>query len=240
VFPQPPALKTLLRQASWLNRAGRVDRSACCELRASEAWPHASMKSAPTSGKRGSRRASARVWREAAGECKISAAYLASLHDQRKPRTLIGDWRSGKSNAMRDGDKRRKADTPAPRRHDAPMPDAILQHNPNKGACWTKKLGLWTDWSQTTRVERWRLHPRLAQHFLICSGCGQKFGKLFMPLCSIAEGHDADLAEGWVRMIDRIHDETCLPIPPPFIAHRSKLIDRYGALFQGRRLLCVK
>ena len=113
--------------------------------------------------------------------------------------------------------------------------------NPNKGAPQTKFLGLWEHWSQTIRIERWRLHDRLAQHFLMCPGCDQKFRKLFMPLCTNDEARDADLAEAWINQLDAHQRIGRAPLPPSLMAHRSSLLDRYRLLFTtGRRLVCRK
>ena len=105
-------------------------------------------------------------------------------------------------------------------------------------------LGLWGDWSQTIRVERRRLHERLAQHFLICpnsrsgskgkSGgegsqhCLSKVMKLFMPLCTPQEAADADLAEGWINLLDARRKAIRIPLPPSLMAQRALLINRYG------------
>ncbi|MCH7849135.1 MAG: hypothetical protein IIB53_12315 [Planctomycetes bacterium] len=108
--------------------------------------------------------------------------------------------------------------------------------NPNKGAPQTKFLGLWEHWSQTIRIERWRLHDRLAQHFLMCPSCNQKFRKLFMPMCTREETRDADLAQAWINQLDA-HQR----VKPSLTAHRATLLDRYGLLFTtGRRLVCRK
>ena len=113
--------------------------------------------------------------------------------------------------------------------------------NPNKGAPQTKILGLWEHWSQTIRIERWRLHDRLAQHFMICPGCNQKFRKLFMPMCTEAEAHDADLAEAWINQLDVRCRITHAPLPVSLMAQRASILDRYGLLFTtGRRLVCRK
>ncbi len=135
--------------------------------------------------------------------------------------------------------------------------------NPNKGAPQTKFLGLWEHWSQTIRIERWRLHDRLAQHFLICpnspsllspsplgrgvrgegssTSCLHKVRKLFMPMCTRDEARDADLAEAWINQLDARCRITCAPLPASLMAQRASLLDRYRLLLTtGRRLVCRK
>jgi hypothetical protein len=170
--------------------------------------------------------------------------------------------------------------------------------NPNAGATRTKKLGLYAagdnaglaeEWRQTIRIERWRLHERLAYHYLTCpfgsnlpSRAGRRAGregsstssslrdsvspslpsstsslrlsissslrppclrrvtKLFLPLCTEAELLDAELAEGWIKLLDATAAASRIPLPRELLAHRAKLIDRYGLLFGGstRPLRC--
>ena len=83
----------LSRRASWVNRAGNIDRSACMELRASELWRSidpAKFKSARTTS-----------GRQARASITINTAFIFKLHQSRFPRTLIGDQRTPKSNAMK-------------------------------------------------------------------------------------------------------------------------------------------
>ena len=61
-----------------------------------------------------------------------------------------------------------------------------------------------------------------------------------MPLCTKAEVLDAELAEGWIRMTDARYKAIRKPLPPEVIEMRHKLIQRYGLLFRGRRLVCRK
>jgi len=93
-------------------------------------------------------------------------------------------------------------------------------------------------WTQTLTLERWRLHERLAQHFLICGppadgeaqtpgggGCGEKYVKLFLPLCTEAEARDAMLAFQWLLLRGRVRGRLVMGteddpqrvgyIPPP-------------------------
>ena len=63
--------------------------------------------------------------------------------------------------------------------------------------------------------------------------------KLFMPLCSAQEAADADLAEGWINLLDARYRAARIPLSPSLMAQRALLITRYGLLFtDGRRLLC--
>jgi hypothetical protein len=268
-----PTLNTLDQQPSWVNRAGRVDRSACVELRAGDIWrdvPKDQWRSLPSPIGRGvggegggevvKRRAFARTntltpalshrkrgktrsHREAHATFTIDARRLARLHDTRLPQQLAGDFRTRKSNAMRS--------------------HIIVDHvsfaaNPNRGATRCKKLGLWSGrepfysispttrdgWAQMVRIERWRLHEKLAQHFLICPRCKRKYLKLFLVLVREEEMRDAHLAEGWINMFDALRDAPGSPgslrTDRRLLEFRAKLINRYGLLFRDRGLLCKK
>lgn len=158
----PPALRTFDRKPSWVNNAGRVDRAACMEVRASELWrlldsPHW-MESRTSAG------------RLAHATIAIDAALLARLHDTRNPRLLLGDLRTPKSNAMKgphDPYRRRHVNRA---RGDQPwtaLDDAleVRYTNPNKGAARSKMLALWDGsevgyestgpWKQDVRIEKW-------------------------------------------------------------------------------------
>ena len=116
-----------------------------------------------------------------------------------------------------------------------------IHSNPNKGASRTKMLGLWEAWQQTIRIERHRLHKNLAQHFLICPTCNNKFLKLFLPLCTKTEMLDADTAEAWLNQLDFQQQIIHTPLPAWLMAHRASLINRYGLLFRSeRKLICRK
>ncbi|MCH8164765.1 MAG: hypothetical protein IH889_04080 [Planctomycetes bacterium] len=280
-FPPSPPLGTLNQRPSWVNLTGRVDRSACLELRASEVWPHVRFTAPPREAASGRRMVPVpAAFKEASGTLQISAHFLYRLHTGRLPRRLRGDMRTTKSNVMR----RHLHSAPGPaaggegslpsppgrgvggegseRKH-LRIHDPGPAFNPNKGATFRwggKMLGLWADWSQTIRVERWRLHERLAQHFLICPGCvdrareqsrgvsprsasarggSVKVMKLFMPLCTAQEAADADLAEGWINLLDGRCRTAGIPLSPSLMAQRALLITHYGLLFtDGRRLLC--
>ncbi len=156
----PLELPTLDQKPSWTNRAGRVDRSACFVLRCSTLWRDAEYQPA------------ARVVRglETRGRITLIADHLAHLVRTRQPRTLRGDRRTQKSNALT------QARLPRPPLH---LPD---------------------DWSQTFTIERWRLHANLAQHFFACPRCGERALMLFLPQCTEAEQRDAHFAAAYLRL----------------------------------------
>ena len=242
----PPPLRTRHAQPSWVNRSGSIDRSACVELRASDIWPFAAFATIAHPCHHGARNPGlVHGYREAASEINVSARFLARRQANHRPRHLQGDLRTTKSNVMRpsflpplpvgegggEGLQRKHV------RIHRPTPAL----NPNKGAPQTKFLGLWEHWSQTIRIERWRLHDRLAQHFLICPGCNQKFRKLFMPMCTNVEARDADLAEEWINQLDARCRITRAPLPASLMAQRASILDRYSLLFTtGRQLVCRK
>lgn len=62
--------------------------------------------------------------------------------------------------------------------------------------------------------------------------------KLFLIVCSEAEAHDAEMAEGWVKLLDARAAAARQSLSATLMQHRAKLIERYGLLFYGRRLLC--
>ena len=82
--------------------------------------------------------------------------------------------------------------------------------------------------------------PPSHEHYLICPQCRTKRKKLFMVLAFEQEIADAELAEGWLKLIDahplwrrrRLTD-------PDLIARCAALPARYGVLFRDRRLLCA-
>jgi hypothetical protein len=213
VNPIPPALQTFADRPSWLNRAGRVDRSACIELKASDLW-----RLVPDGDWRPlTRRAQSGPHLLADTRASVTAYQLADLHDARNPFTLKGDRRTPKSNAMK-----------SPRRISGGA-------NPNKGQSRIKMLGLPTDWSQALTIQRWRLHPQLAQHFFACPSCKQRALKLFLPLCTQPELRDALTAQLWLGSNEKriARSSTLRP-------QASDLIARYGPLFPPRRLVCRK
>lgn len=147
-LPNPPRLKTLATKPTWVNRAGRVDRSACMELRASELRQGVIFRKEPRTNDPAKPIMSAMV--------RVSAPLIAHLHAQRQPFALSGDKRTQKSNAMKD-------------RKYPVVTDSL--HNPNKGAARTKHLALNAEghfagvWEQTVRIERHerrRARPRIS------------------------------------------------------------------------------
>ena len=300
-----PPLATLELKPTWVNRSGRVDRTACVEIRAGELWPHATFREVKRHRKSGEA-----SYLEAVSTITLAARFLHKLHVDRNPLTLQGDWRTSKANALKSPgrghspvdlktgrpegqsakpaglqaskpapprggtDERYPFDVAAQRRayekydgvfvRDHPLPAG----NPNRGAPFTgsgKQIGLRADWTQEISIERWRLHEKLAKHFLVCPGtglplplgegegegqseftcssnrfrgCCRKAAKLFTPVCSIQESNDSELAEGWVKMVDARYTAACRPMPPTVIEMRHRLLERYGLLFRGRRLVC--
>ena len=99
--PLPPTLETFFPQPSWQNRSGRIDRSACLELRISDVKAHADLRPVSASPQPGRQRPQSRVLLEAAGIVTITADDLLRYHNRRQPRHLSGDYRTAKSNAMR-------------------------------------------------------------------------------------------------------------------------------------------
>jgi hypothetical protein len=241
-MPPPPFLATLASKPSWVNRSNNTDRSACCEVRASELWR--CIEAGHWKKSRSSSR-NACSQRQAVARIIITARMLKDLHNHRMPRELIGDRRSFKSNVMK---------------------GRVPGSNPNKGASREKKLGLWgageigfpaAGWSQELRVERWLRFPLSSlqsfcatvsvrasapprnQHFLICPGCETKVVKLFLPLTTQAEEDDAELAEGWVRLIEAHPKFRLQRTRDPVVRDLcDRIVNRYGLLFRGRKLLC--
>ncbi|MFG0329753.1 MAG: hypothetical protein ACF8PN_07640 [Phycisphaerales bacterium] len=153
-----PALETLERKASWLNRAGAVDRSACFELRAAEVWGNGydeEIAFEPFEWRPGVRREwtdedalfghelpDAR-WREvfqvaveparheATALVWIGETTVARRDDRRLPRVLKGDRRTRKSNAMRAWGRNQPKTGPGE-----------VAENPNRGATRLKRVGL--------------------------------------------------------------------------------------------------
>lgn len=228
-----PPLPSLHTKPSWVNRAGRVDRSACVELRASEikrllemnfrrrgqwlglGWGAVAGETRDTAGLEGS------------ATCTIHAEFLEKLHASRLPRALVGDYRTGKANVM-------KSRFVHP--HKVSQPDAP---NPNKGASQQKVIHLPPAdgeqlWSQTLTLQRWRLHEKLAQHFLVCPRCQQRTMKLFLILCTPDEAADAAYVAIYLRHLqinERNH---------PGSALESQLVSRYAALFPPRQFQCAR
>jgi hypothetical protein len=162
---QIPNLATLHDRPSWCNSQLRPDRAAAFEVRASALWRSAAFRPAPS-----------HLGRVSTAIVNLPASFLADLHNHLDPRRLAGDFRSGRSHAMRPqswgpprlGGKKRPGRIFAPG-----APDHLLCPNPNKGACREKMLGFPPDWSQPLRLEMWKYnlthrHRLLLMPFLIC------------------------------------------------------------------------
>ena len=67
-----------------------------------------------------------------------------------------------------------------------------------------------------------------------------------MVLATKQEVADAELAEGWIKLLEARLAASRVPISPENAVHRAQLIDRYGMLFRsgggggGRQLICKK
>lgn len=158
-LPKVPKLPTLHDRPSWVCWSGRVDRSACAEVRVGEVWRRVeAFKRAPTF-----------AGREALGSVVMHPRWLRKLHAERKPRELQGDYR-WKSHAMQPvrGWNRAKRWERSLKDLAAPTCDAEgvgaggghggtrLIANPNRGATLEKMFGLPVDeWEQELTVERW-------------------------------------------------------------------------------------
>lgn len=199
--PPIPRLTSLDQRASWCNRAGRVDRSACFTLTAAKLW-----RLIPEDG--WSRRfGTTHTTRHADAEPKAKRLVSSDRHDTpsprrpdriglitlaaedlwfrhrfEKPNPLRGDYRTTKSSALKAGADatrwwREVSNTPAGRMKPGQLdPPAI---NPNRGAGFSrglKMLGLSAEWSTTLTIERYAQHDKLKQHFLVCPVCGPGMG----------------------------------------------------------------
>lgn len=182
-LPAVPNLRTLHQRPSWVSWSGRIDRSACAEVRVGEV--RAQMEALEPV-----RSLSSDC--EARGRVVMHARWLWMLHQKRKPREIQGDYR-WKSHAMQpvrgwDRDKRWKRslkDLAGPDM--GPERSKILLANPNRGACQEKMLGLAADWEQELTVEHWfvakvsdeayvlpnlreKWDRRIRRYFLMCPG----------------------------------------------------------------------
>lgn len=152
--PPVHALSLLNRTPSWVNRAGRVDRCACLEVRASELWPLI-----PSHNWNAVRTATDLL---AHAPFTVTTRLLQHLHDQRLPRRFTGDLRTPKSNAMkssRDPQRRRRLNRKKGEQPWTALPDVsdALYCNPNHGAARSKIIALPDcTWRQDVRIERWR------------------------------------------------------------------------------------
>jgi hypothetical protein len=171
--PPPPLLESFDRPPTWLNRAGRVDRSACFTLRVATYWrtlPDDAWRDQRTNDHLRRRRP------ERVGTIELCAHDLWVLHRFENPRPLEGDRRTTKSNAMRVGKGRERAEPApySPSSSSSPSPSPLIP-NPNRGVGFSmglKMLGLPAAWESTLTIERYRQHARLSQHFWVCPVCG--------------------------------------------------------------------
>ena len=209
----PPTLATFPQRASWLNRASRIDRSACVELKASDLW----RSIAERHWQRKTRKVQGKSHLIAQTTTSVTAHQLQSRHDEKPSFTLQGDLRTEKSNALK---------------HAGLSPSGA---NPNKGQSRTKRLGLPTDWSQELTLQSWRMHARLIQHFFACPQCDQRALKLFLPLCTEEELRDALTAQRWLN-----NNQKRIATSSTLRPQASKLIARYAVLFEPRSLHCRK
>ncbi len=314
---EPPTLATLFIRASWLNRAGRIDRSACVEVSAAELrhlvvwndprfnhsapqhadeadrehegrdsmWQrlhHATTPRSPTQTRswihprsqsqtqratdgQGSAQQTAAVngrvtsrgfTKDVCGHVYVGRGDLMTLHRQRMPRTLRGDWRTGKSNAIRPTDDssegRLRAEKLRRRQRASWNPQSSsgggssarafdeadgLPGNPNKGATITKVLVLPKDWGQVIDVRLRRMNAILSRHYLVCPICRRCVVKLFMPLATRSEMRDAQIARLWLRGL--CDPSRGRPNAPGSEAERA-VVERYGALLEpeSRQLRC--
>ena len=249
-----PSLPTFPQQASWLNRAGRIDRSACLELKASDLWRTIPPPPAPDGWQKTSRKRKGKSYLLAQATITLGAYDLQDLHDSKPPQTLQGDHRTKKSNALKPHPQ------PSPRSprssnvgnlpgNELPgdsLPGGSLpgdelpglssgEGNPNKGPSRTKKLGLPTTWTQDLLIQRWRMHANLNQHFFACPRCQQRALKLFLPLCTEQELRDALTANLWLNQ-----NQQRIARSPTLRPQASQLIARYAPLFEPRSLQCRK
>ncbi|MBI1338213.1 MAG: hypothetical protein GC164_14815 [Phycisphaera sp.] len=164
-----------------------------------------------------------------------------------QPRVLKGDWRTARSQAMREhpGQKavyRNHINRSSGHKAEGwpslgfAIGDEHLPDNPNRGAARSKILPLGEDWTQTVRIERWRLHALLLDAFLICPVCKAKYKKLFLPMCTQDEWRDAEFARLWLES----HAKRITTAPPDSVTRQTahRLVERYGLLFPPRRFVC--
>ena len=187
--PTPPTLLSLDTKPSWHNRAGRVDRSACFTLTASQLWRQVpdddwayrlGLRPGPA-GTRQNRPQDACPKPHHFGKCDRYATFtlyarsLWLMHKWENPYPLRGDFRSIKSNAMRAHIPRNKSSQLIQgTRNDSILGDGPI--NPNRGVGFNdhKMLGLDCMWQTTLRIERYVQHAKLKQHFLVCPVCSRK------------------------------------------------------------------
>ncbi|MBX2850912.1 MAG: hypothetical protein KTR15_04105 [Phycisphaeraceae bacterium] len=182
------------------------------------------------------------------------------LHKWEPPYPLQGDFRSAKSNVMRAHDPRNKSTyRKQAQRNDAVLGQGPVNTNRGVGFNHHKMLGLDCLWHTTLRIERYIQHHQLKQHFFVCPVCSPaieqrldeqaavtrpsrrcsaaakklppgRVTKLYLPLCTPQEWHDAQTAELWLRT-------HCHP-NRPWPACALELVERYSELFESRQLRC--
>ncbi len=234
----PLKLETFNQNPSWQNRAGRIDRSACIELKASDIWPYIqhddwkNFRDLPCKHAR----------LIATATVCIYPWTLLPLIKQKRPRILQGDFRTTRSNAFKHSPYNklpkklgRRSIRPTQAIHPFDSLKGYCISNPNQGAMRTKLIGIPSNWSQQLTLQRWRLHAKLAQHFFTCPTCNKRALKLFLPQCTKEEYRDAGFARLWIdsNQYRITRSSTLRP-------QASRLISRYGLLFPPRQLQCRK
>ncbi len=234
-----PNLATLNKRASWVNRAGGVDRSACFEIRASHIWHHieiADFKQIYFRNSSSYSMASDEPYLDATAQYVLTGSFLQDLRQRENARPLMGDRRTRKSNVMKS------------EQSDAINLSGLTAINPNRGAAGVKILGIPYDddyleqWTQRVTILRWK-YPIVAdqnggrlkirtQHYLQCPHCKYKVVKLFLPLCTMREIIDADLARFYLDQLDQIAPNRLST------AIECTLIDRYHHVFHPRIFRC--
>ncbi|MBI1368694.1 MAG: hypothetical protein GC162_08590 [Planctomycetes bacterium] len=249
----PLHLATLEVPPSHLNAAGRVDRSACLSIDVRRLWrrvPEDEWRRARSAARPGSRRPDAATYREARAHLTLTRDTLDALLARARPFELLGDFRTEKANAMKNACGVGSAECGVNKKCPSPTPNSTLPtphstlptphskprrlprtFNPNLGAAATKVLPLPAGWTQRLRLERWRLHDKLASHFFFCPQCDARRVKLFLPLCTPDESRDTQLA---FKHLTRTHRSN-----KPLTEHQTRLIERYHLFFPPRSLLCA-
>ena len=129
-----PELKTFRAKPSWCTTRGRIDRSATIPIRHSQLWRLAKFTPAPTF-----------AGREAHAVVDLTADMLHDILCNDPPRELVGDWRTGKSHALRPAGFDPKLRWRIPLStfaQNAPGLHHGLTDNPNRGACRSKCIGI--------------------------------------------------------------------------------------------------
>jgi len=244
---QPPIfLRTLNQKPTWHNRAGNTDRSACFELKASTIWPLIPTRNFTTKRKSSPQTKGHLI---AVAQFTLTIELLTDISKKQKPFQLQGDLRTKKSNAMKN--------------NALPLSNH-LHPNPNKGATSQKSLGLPLTphpityqplWTQILTIQKWKypINKKIKtyhglqqasriQHYLQCPTCSSsaqcllnKHGKLFLPLCTKEEIHDAITAQSYIK--NQIHHNPKSNNAPP-TQQEIKLINRYAPLFHPRIFQC--